>query len=109
MQIKRNSFSQGEIALTNELSKVTKIKSILAMVTDSEKTTYGDRKGMTTYITRKFEASENQILEPAWSNGFFAFNDVASLSVLIVIPKQYIANLMINIYSDSEQGNKVFN
>jgi hypothetical protein len=99
MKLKPSNYIQGEIALTNELVKATKIKNTLVIVSNSEKTTFAEQKGITTYITRRFMASENQELEVTWSNGFFTFNDLSSLSVLIVIPKQYLANLMINIVS----------
>jgi hypothetical protein len=97
--IKRSSYIQGEIAFTNTLIKVTNIKNTLVIISDSEKATYTNRKGITTYITRKLADSENQSLDAAWSNGFFSFNDPGSLGILIVIPKQYISNLIMNIIS----------
>jgi hypothetical protein len=99
LNLKPSSYIQGEISLTNELAKALKVKHILAMVVNSEKTTLSGQKGITTYITRKFACSENQALEISWSGGFFTFNDPASLSILVIIPKQYLANLMINISS----------
>jgi hypothetical protein len=97
IQLKRPSFIQGEISLTNSLVKATKIKNMLVMAADNEKNTFSNRKGITTYITRKFSECENQSLDAGWSNGFFTFQDPSSLSILIVIPKQYIANLIINV------------
>jgi hypothetical protein len=101
MTLKPSGYIHGEIALTNEIAKATKIKNVLVIVSNSEKTTFANQKGITTYITRKFTASENQELDVAWSNGFFTFNDLSNLSILIVIPKQYLANLMINISSQN--------
>jgi hypothetical protein len=97
LNLKPSAYIQGEIALTNELAKVMKVKRVLAMVTDSEKTTLATQKGITTFITRGFSQSINKALEIDWANNFFAFNDPESLSILILIPKQYIANLMINL------------
>jgi hypothetical protein len=97
LSLRTSSYIQGEIALTNELAKVLKVKSVLAMVVNSEKTTFANQKGITTYITRKFVDGENNNLDVTWANGFFAFNDIASLSILVVIPKQYIANMMMNV------------
>jgi hypothetical protein len=97
--LKRSNYIQGEIALTNAIVKTTNIKNTLVIISDSEKSTYNNRKGITTYITRRFADSENQSLDAAWSNGFFSFNDPGSLGILIVIPKQYISNLIMNIIS----------
>jgi hypothetical protein len=97
INLKPSSYIQSEIALTNEFSKVLKIKSILAIVTQSEKTSLYNHKGITTYITRKLKHCEGNSLEVSWSNGFFTFNDLDTLSILIVIPKQYIANMIMNI------------
>jgi hypothetical protein len=95
--LKPSSYIQGEITLTNELAKALKIKSVLAIVMDSQKTSFADQKGITTYITRNFSHSEDADLDVAWSNGFFAFSNPSSLSILVVIPKQYIANMLITI------------
>jgi hypothetical protein len=95
--LKQANYIQGEIALTNELAKVTKVKRVLAMVVDSEKTTLATQKGITTYITRGFSQSIGKTLEIDWGNNFFAFNEPDSLSLLVLIPRQYIANLMLNV------------
>jgi hypothetical protein len=97
LNLKPSSYIQSEIALTNELSKVLKIKSILAMVVNDEKTSLYNHKGITTYITRKLEYCEDNTLDVTWTNGFFTFNDLDTLSILIVIPKQYIANMIMNV------------
>jgi hypothetical protein len=97
MNIKPSSYMQGEIYLTNELSKALKIKSTLAIVCNSDKTTFANQKGITTYITRSLKDCEDTTLDVTWSNGFFSFNNNESLSILIVIPKQYLANMMINV------------
>jgi hypothetical protein len=100
LNIKRSNYLQAEIYLTNELAKVLKVRRILAICCDSEKTTLSNQKGITTYITRGLKESENTPLEASWTNGFFAFNSPDSLSILVIIPKQYLANMMINLESE---------
>jgi hypothetical protein len=109
LKLKPNNYIQSEIVLTRELSTVLKIKSLLSIVVDSEKNSLSNQKGITTYITRKLKDCEDNSLDVSWSNGFFSFNNNDSLSVLVLIPKQYIANMMINISSlDIENGGTTF-
>lgn len=99
MEVKRQRYSQGEVALTNELIKATKVKSLVAMVINSEKEPAINQKGITTYITRKFASCENNTLDAVWENKFFTFNDADSLCIIVAIPKMYIADVMTSEYA----------
>lgn len=93
-KIPRQKYSQGEISLTNEISKATGIKNALVMVVDSEKENITSCHGIITYLTKNTTNGTCSQLDTSWSNGFFTFKDSANTSVLIFIPKQYIASLL---------------
>lgn len=98
--VKRNQYQQGEVTLINELAKATKIKNMLVMVVDSTKDTYINQKGITTYITKSIAGDDNPV-EAVWENNFFTFGGAASLSMVVIIPKSYIGNLMVNIQASN--------
>jgi hypothetical protein len=99
LAMKPSSYIQGEIELSNAIAHTSKVKNTAVLIMDNEKTTLSNQKGITTYITRSFLNSENSTLEHSWSNGFITFNDPSSISILIAIPKQYIASLSLSVSS----------
>lgn len=97
----RQKYVQGEIALTNELVKLTGIKNTLVMVIDNENEYYNTRHGIITYLTRNMVNGYAEELEASWSNKFFKFNDPSNLSMVVVIPKQYLATVVENVFASS--------
>lgn len=92
----RQKYTQGEVFLTAEISKATNVKNTLVMVVDSERESITGGHGIITYITRNMVNGTCEPIEAGWSNKFFTFKDPANLSILILIPKQYLASLMIH-------------
>ena len=99
----RQKYVQGEIALTNELVKLTGIKNTLVMVIDNEIEHYGTRHGIITYITRNMVNGYSSELIASWSNKFFKFNEPDELSMVIAIPKQYISTVVENVFAASSK------
>ena len=100
-QAPRQKYIQGEIELTQALSKATGIKNTVVMIVDNEKEYGVNTHGVITYLTRNMTLGNCAPIEAAWSNKFFTFNDAANLSMVVVIPKQYIAALIRNVLSVS--------
>lgn len=100
-QAPRQKYIQGEIELTQALSKATGIKNTVVMIVDNEKEYGANTHGIITYLTRNMTLGNCAPIEAAWSNKFFTFNDAANLSMVVVIPKQYIAALIRNVLSVS--------
>lgn len=101
MNTPRQKYNQGEIALTNELIKATGIKSAIAFVCDTEKESSTNCHAMSVYLTRKVYSGSCDEIIPSWSNKFFSFNDPAQLTMIVAIPKQYLASLIQMVLSAS--------
>ena len=100
-QAQRQKYIQGEIDLTQALIKATGVKNTLVMITENDKECGANCHGIITYLTRNMDTGVCEPIEAAWSNKFFTFNDAGNLSMLIVIPKQYIAGLVQNVLAVS--------
>jgi len=100
-QTQRQKYIQGEIDLTQALIKATGVKNTLVMIIDNEKEHGSGCHGIVTYLTRNTVNGGCEAIEAAWSNKFFTFNDAANLSMVVVIPKQYIAALVQNVLAVS--------
>lgn len=92
----RQKYAQGEVYLTNEIAKATGVKSTLVMIVDSERESSTSGHGIITYLTRNTTNGYCSQIDAGWSNKFFNFKDAANLSILVVIPKQYLASLFIH-------------
>lgn len=105
LNVPRARYTQGEMALTNELQKATKVKNLTAIIIDSEKERLGTHQGITTFITKKISSCGASEIEPKWENKFFTFDNPNDYGILIVIPKEYLANVMVCRYADfTEKG-----
>ena len=102
-QATRQKYVQGEIDLTQALIKATDIKNTLVMVIDNDKEYGENTHGIITYLTRNMVNGTCESIEASWNNKFFTFNDAANLSMVVVIPKQYIAKLVQNVLSVSSK------
>lgn len=100
-QAQRQKYIQGEIDLTQALIKTTGIKNTLVMVIDNDKEYGPNCHGITTYLTRNMVNGSCEPLDAAWSNKFFTFNDATNLSMVVIIPKQYIAKVVQNVLAVS--------
>ncbi len=103
-KIPRQKYNQGEIYLTNEIAKATGIKSTLVMIVDSERESLTYGHGIISYLTRNITNGTCEQLEAGWSNKFFTFKDSANLSLLVVIPKQYLANMFIKTIATNSKS-----
>lgn len=99
-KVNRTRYSQGEIALTSELQKATKVKNLVAMIIDSESEHIGCQQGITTFITKKMNTCGESEIQPKWENKFFTFENPNDISIVIAIPKKYIANILVCRYAD---------
>lgn len=102
--INKSKYSQGEIDITNEISKKTGVKNTAVMILDTEKESLTSCKGITTYITPKASKGMSNELNVSWVNGFFEFSNAADFSILITIPKTYIASLIIHTISENKEA-----
>lgn len=93
----RQKYTQGEIALTQILQKLTGVKCCLAMVVDSEKEYSATRHGIITYITKNTTLGASDEIEVTWNNGFFNFKDPQNTCIVIMFPKQYLASVIQHI------------
>ena len=92
----RQKYSQGEVYLTSEIAKATGVKNTLVMIADSERESSTSGHGIITYLTRNVVNGTCSQIDAGWSNKFFNFKDAANLSILVIIPKQYLASLFIH-------------
>lgn len=99
VDMSRNKYSLGEIALTNELQKATKVKNLTALITEDAKEHMAAQHGITVYITKTIKSSGEEELETEWYNKFFAFNNPDSIGITVIIPKSYIASVALNAYA----------
>lgn len=105
----RQKYIQGEVDLTQALIKATGIKNTLVMIVENEKEYGANCHGIITYLTRNMVNGACESIEAAWSNKFFTFNDAANLSMVVIIPKQYIAGLVQNVLAvSSKELNSTF-
>lgn len=110
MKVSKQKYSQGEIALTNELSKATKVKNLVAVIMDSKNESGTEsHTGIVTYINKKISTSGTSEIIPTWDNKFFSFENPSDISIIVAIPKNYLAHLMTveygNFTNDSTIGN----
>ncbi len=96
----RQKYSQGEVYLTNEIAKATGVKNTLVMIVDSERESSTSGHGIITYLTRNVVNGTCEQIDAGWSNKFFNFKDAANLSILVIIPKQYLASLFVHTIPD---------
>ena len=92
----RQKYTQGEVFLTSEIAKATNVKNTLVMVVDSERESITGGHGIITYITRNMTNGTCEPIDAGWTNKFFTFKDPANMSILVLVPKQYLASLMIH-------------
>ncbi len=105
LNVSKARYTQGEIALTNELQKATKVRNIAVMILDSEKERLSVHQGITTFITKKISSCGTSEIEPKWENKFFTFENPNDYGIVIAIPKEYLANVMVCRYADfTEKG-----
>lgn len=103
MNTPKSKYVQGEIDLCNTLIKITGIKNTLVMVVDTDKELAGERHGIITYLTRNLVNGSCEAIEASWSDKFFKFNDPANISMVIIIPKQYLATVIQNVSAASSK------
>lgn len=99
----RQKYTQGEIALTQILQKLTGVKCCVAMVVDNEKEYAGSRHGVITYITKNTTLGTCDDLDVTWTNGFFNFKDPQNICIVMMFPKQYIASVIQHVIGISQK------
>lgn len=103
-EIKREEYEMAELKCSTNFSRVMGVRNVTILIINGEKELSAEKHGISTYIDRSIETTKNTNgLEVKWSNGFFKFEDPASLNITIFIPREYIKHVMLNVQAISSK------
>jgi hypothetical protein len=116
-QLSEDKYIVNELQCSNSIARVIGVKNITTMIVDTVNEVNSNSHGPIVYIDRAFKNTANipDGVETNWVDGFFKFKNADSLIITILIPKQYIKNVMLNAQmngskelSEGSLGNLVF-